>query len=45
MQRTVFALCMTIALANPSVNAIVFANAQMQTLQSFLAEARGEMQP
>ncbi|MGO9338186.1 MAG: tetratricopeptide repeat protein [Terracidiphilus sp.] len=40
MQSTVLALCLTIAFANPNVNAIVFAEAPAQTMQSLLAEAR-----
>ena len=40
MQRTVLALCLTIAFTDPSVNAIVFAEEPAQTIQSLLAEAR-----
>ena len=40
MQRTVLGLCLAIAFANSNVSAIVFAEAQEQTLQSLLAEAR-----
>jgi tetratricopeptide (TPR) repeat protein len=40
MQRTALGLCLTIAFTNPNVNAIVFAQAPEQTIQSLLAEAR-----
>jgi tetratricopeptide (TPR) repeat protein len=40
MQRTLLGLCLAIAFANSNVSAIVFAEAQEQTLQSLLAEAR-----
>jgi len=42
MQRTVLALCLTIALTNPSVNAIVFAEAPTEAFQSLVAEARAD---
>jgi tetratricopeptide (TPR) repeat protein len=40
MQRTVLALCLTIAFTNPNVNAIAVAEAPAQTVQALLAEAR-----
>ena len=39
MQRTVLALCLTIAFTNLNVNAMVFADAPAETIQSLLAEA------
>ncbi len=39
MQRTVLALCLTIAFTDPIVNAIVYAEAPQQTIESLLAEA------
>ena len=39
MQRTILAFCLMIAFTPPSVNAIVFAEAPEQTMQSVLAEA------
>jgi tetratricopeptide (TPR) repeat protein len=42
MQRTVLALCLTIAFTNPSVNAIVCAQAPDQNMQTLLAEARAD---
>jgi tetratricopeptide (TPR) repeat protein len=40
MQRILLVLSLTIAFTNPSVNAMVFAEQPVQTIQSVLAEAR-----
>jgi tetratricopeptide (TPR) repeat protein len=40
MRKAILALCLTIAFANLNVNAIVFAEAPAQTVQSLVAEAR-----